>query len=177
MLASDTRKLDAVARRWRAVQDYMIQYTKAYNELTKQKQVDPKSFEGSSRSARILRFELKQATKGYTKYVKKEAKFFQKFNAVRETEINSIEPAAGAVVVFKDQKDALVMGSVQIDDLWPMANDASAWSVRFGMAQRRELETGERLENEPNSVLYHFHHHLLHVPSLVRDKIVQRLQG
>ena len=116
MLASDTRKLDAVARRWRAVQDYMIQYTKAYNELTKQKQVDPKSFEGSSRSARILRFELKQATKGYTKYVKKEAKFFQKFNAVREKEINSIEPAAGAVVVFKDQKDALVMGSVQIDD-------------------------------------------------------------
>jgi hypothetical protein len=116
MLASDTRKLDAVARRWKAVQDYMIQYTKAYNELTQRKQTDPQAFEGSSRSARILRFELKQATKGYTKYVKKEAKFFKKFNAVREKEINSIEPAAGAVVVFKEQKDALVMGSVQIDD-------------------------------------------------------------
>ena len=41
MLASDTRKLDAVARKWKVVQDYMIQYTKAYNELTKQKQVEP----------------------------------------------------------------------------------------------------------------------------------------
>lgn len=116
MLASDTRKLDAVARKWKVVQDYMIQYTKAHNELTKRKESNPESFEGSSRSARISRFELKQATRGYTKYVKKEAKFFKKFNAVREKEISSIEPAGGAVIVFKDQKDALVMGSVQIDD-------------------------------------------------------------
>jgi hypothetical protein len=116
MLASDTRKLDSVARKWKAVQDYMIQYTKAHNELTKRKEEDPKAFEGYSRSARILRFELKQATRGYAKYVAKEEKFFKRFNAVREKEINSIEPAAGAVVVFKYQKDALVMGSVQIDD-------------------------------------------------------------
>ena len=151
------------------MQDYMIQYTKAHNELTKRKEFNPESFRRIFPIRSYFRFELKQATRGYTKYVKKEAKFFKKFNAVREKEISSIEPAGGAVIVFKDQKDALVMGSVQIDDQfgqWQTMQAPGPSDLVCGTTSR-VLETGERLEDEPNSFYYYFHDHFLHVPGLI----------
>ncbi len=107
MLAADTRKLDAAAKKWAAAREYHTQTMQAIDDLRSEEKLRTLKKWEKRQLARSLK-EVKM-------YGEAEQKTFAEFVNMRDDFINDSSPATSAVIVFARQMDAVIASQIQVD--------------------------------------------------------------
>jgi len=109
MLAADTRKLDAAARKWARCREFHTQTMQAIVDLKDTEKVRPLSA--------LEKLQQTRALKEIDSYAKKEQESFAAFVNMRDDFINNTSPASSAVIVFARQMDAVIASQIQVDSV------------------------------------------------------------
>ena len=109
MLAADTRKLDAAARKWAAAREFHTQTMQAIDDLRAEEKLGP--LKSSDRR------QLARALSEIQSYADAEQKSFAEFVHMRDAFINDSQPASSAIIVFARQMDAVIASQIQVDDV------------------------------------------------------------
>ena len=109
MLASDTRRLDAAAKKWANAREFVTQAAQAIDDL--------KDIEKRAQLTKREAKQLRRLTSEYDELRRAEMECFDVFINTRDEYINNQAPACSAVVVFARQMDAVIASQIQVDSV------------------------------------------------------------
>lgn len=109
MLASDTRRLDAAAKKWANAREFVTQAAQAMDDL--------KDIEKRGQLTKREAKQLHRLTSEYDELRRTEMECFDVFISTRDEYINNQAPACSAVVVFARQMDAVIASQIQVDSV------------------------------------------------------------
>ena len=109
MLASDTRRLDAAAKKWANAREFVTQAAQAIDDL--------KDIEKRAQLTKREAKQLHRLTSEYDELRRAEMECFDVFINTRDEYINNQAPACSAVVVFARQMDAVIASQIQVDSV------------------------------------------------------------